>query len=92
MRQMGRHPEIGDMLIVRPNSRRSQHIVGADVRDYIGLVYKIECSEWGHQENVHVQWSDTSPPDYNHRHGYSGINIHNLRSEFRIIRNGTEVQ
>ena len=83
-----RTPQIGDMLVVRPDSRHSHHIVGTDVRDYVGVVYKIEYDKWGHQEKVHVQWSDISPPDYNSHHGYSGINIHNLRSEFQIIRSG----
>jgi len=86
-----RMPKIGDLLIVRPDSRRSQCIVGADMRDYIGIVYKIEHDKWGHQEKVHVQWSSDTPPNYNHNHGYAGTNIHNLRSEFRVIRNGTEI-
>ncbi len=86
-----RMPRIGDMLIVRPDSRRHQHIVGADVYDYTGIVYKIEHDKWGHQEKVHVQWSGNSPPDYNPHHGYAGTNIHNLRSEFQVIRDGVNI-
>ena len=86
-----RMPRIGDMLIVRSDSRRSQHIVGADVRDFIGIVYNIEYDKWGHQKSVHVQWTDNPPPDYNSRHGYAGVNIHNLRSQFKVIRDGVNI-
>ena len=86
-----RIPRIGDLLIVRPDSRRSQRIVGADVRDYIGIVYKIEHDEYCHPHRVHVQWSGDVPPNYNPHHGYAGTNIHNLRSEFKVIRNGINI-
>ena len=79
MRQ-SRMPKIGDLLIVRPDPRHTQYLVGADVRDYIGIVYNIEHGKWGHQEKVHIQWSNDVPPNYNHIHGYAGTNIHNLRS------------
>ena len=84
-------PKIGDMLIVRPDSRRSQHTVGADVRDYIGIVYNIERDMYCHPHRVHVQWSGDIPPSYNPHHGYAGTNIHNLRSEFKVIRNGINI-
>jgi hypothetical protein len=84
-------PRIGDMLIVKPEPRHTQCIVGADVREYIGIVYKIEYNKWGHQEKVHVQWSDDMPPSYNKQHGYAGTNIHNLRSEFQVIRDGIDI-
>ena len=84
-------PRIGDLLIVKPDPRVHQHIVGADVKEYTGIVYKIELNKWGHQEKVHVQWSGGVPPNYNRKHGYAGTSIHNLRSEFTVIRDGVSI-
>ena len=88
-----RTPRVGDMLIVRPGPWTEHRcIVGADVRDYIGIVYNIEYDKWGHQDKVLVQWSGVVPPNYNHKHGYAGTSIHNLRSEFQVIRDGVNIQ
>ena len=78
-------------MIVKPDTRVHQHIVGADVREYTGIVYKIERDKYQHPHKVHVQWSDHIPPNYNPNHGYAGTNIHNLRSEFTVIRDGVSI-
>jgi len=88
---MSRIPRIGDMLIVRPDLGRSQRITGADVREYIGIIYEIEHDEYCHPHRVHVQWSSVPPPNYNPHHGYAGTNIHNLRSEFKVVRGGVNI-
>jgi hypothetical protein len=58
---------------------------------YVGMVYKIVLDKWGHKNNVFVSWQGDIAPNYNRGHGYCGMNIHNLRSEFRVIRNGVDI-
>jgi len=76
-----RTPSIGDMLIVK-----------SDSSNIIGIIHNIMLDKWGHQKNVWVQWADARPSNYNPIHGYSGMNIHNLRSEFDIVRNGISIK
>ena len=85
MRQ-SRHPKLGDILVV-VSDRRS---VRAQER-FVGLIYKIVLDKWGHQNNVFVAWQGDVAPNYNRQHGYAGTNIHNLRSEFEVIRNGVNI-
>ena len=82
MRQ-SRYPKIGDILIVRMNRE--------DDDGYVGVVRKIVLDRWQHQKNVFVVWQGDVAPNYNREHGYSGVNIHNLRSEFRVIRKGIDI-
>jgi hypothetical protein len=84
-------PRIGDLLIVKPDPRRIHNSLGADVREYAGIVYEIERDKYRHPHKVHVQWSGDAPPSYNHEHGYAGTNIHNLRSKFQVIRGGVNI-
>ena len=93
MSYCSRIPIIGDMLIVTPCRDRYQHIP-PDQQDeeFVGIIYEIERNRLGHQNKVLVQWSDKTPPNYNINYGYNGTNIHNLRHEFRIIRDGKEVK
>jgi len=86
-----RMPRIGDFLIVTPDPRLHHSIVGEDSGEYTGIVYEIEYDKYGHPYKVHVQWSGSVPPNYNRMHGYSGTNIHNLRSEFQVIRDGVNI-
>ena len=85
---MSRMPQIGDLLVVT---------TAHEGQNFIGLVYKICLHKWGHQKNVHIEWSIDSPPSnvpvsgYNKEHGYCGVNIHNCRKEFEIIRKGKKV-
>ena len=53
---------------------------------HIGVINKIECDRYGHQHNVFVHWQGKQPRNYNADVGYSGMNILNLRHEYRVIR------
>ena len=88
MRQ-SRRPKLGDLLVVTLNDHRSSRPLGG--AKYIGVVYEIRLDKWGHQNNVFVAWQAAPAPNYNRIHGYCGVNIHNLRSEFRVIRNGVDI-
>jgi hypothetical protein len=88
MRQ-SRSPKLGDILVVTLNDHRSSRPLG-DVK-YVGMVYKIILDKWGHKNEVFVSWQGEYAPNYNRVHGYCGSNIHNLRSEFRVIRNGVDI-
>ena len=87
MRQ-SRHPKLGDMLVVNSGDQRVS-LEGGE--QYVGIVYEIRLDKWGHQHNVFVAWQGDIAPNYNHQHGYAGMNIHNLRSEFKVIRNGVNI-
>ena len=58
---------------------------------YMGLVREIVRDTWGHQRSVLIEWSGAAPRQYNHEHGYAGVNIHNCRDQFDIIRDGINV-
>ena len=88
MRQ-SRYPKLGDMLVVTLNDHRSSRPLGN--MKYVGVVYEIRLDKWGHQNNVFVSWQQDIAPNYNREHGYCGVNIHNLRSEFKVIRNGVNI-
>ena len=79
MPRPSRRPREGDLII--------NHDLKASM-SYDGMVYSIVKDSWGHQRNVHVQWFSDIPPQYNIQHGYCGTNIHNMRQEFTIIRDG----
>ena len=74
-----RMPVIGDLII--ETDRKTQ-------QKYLGIVCDIHLDDWGHQRNVYITWSGESPRTYREEHGYAGVNIHNLRPEFTIIRDG----
>ena len=93
MKRMSRMPRIGDALIV--SCRNDKHVRRCDCHDrgekHVGIVTDIKHDSWGHQRNVMVEWSTDSPCGYNVKHGYSGVNIHNLREVFTLIRNGVNI-
>ncbi len=72
-----RRPRIGD-LIVRKGDNDSA----------TGVVIEIEHDKYGHDKNTFIHWFGDIPRDYQKQHGYSGLNIHNLRSVFDIYRDG----
>ena len=88
MRQ-GRSPKLGDILVVTLNDRTTSRPLN-DMK-YVGMVYKIILDKWGHKNEVFVSWQGDAAPNYNRVHGYCGMNIHNLRSEFRVVRNGVDI-
>ena len=88
---MSRYPRIGDMLIVYPGNRRNDtHPSRREC--FAGVVNKIAFDKFGYQEGVFVAWQDQKPDDYDKRYGYAGLNVHNLRREFRIFRDGQEIK
>lgn len=76
-----RHPMIGDLII------KTLH----DVKHF-GIIKDIKLDRWGHQRNVMIAWADEVPFDYQEKHGYAGVNIHNLRHEYEIIRDGVIIK
>jgi hypothetical protein len=73
---------IGD-LIVETDEKTSDQ--------YYGLVRDIVLDSWGHQRHVYIEWSGDTPRHYQKEHGYSGVNIHNIRSRYKVIRNGVSL-
>tara|TARA_R100000805_G_C3618059_1_gene120525 strand:+ start:949 stop:1212 length:264 start_codon:yes stop_codon:yes gene_type:complete len=84
-----RYPKIGDLLIVYPQGYRGPY--GGSPHKFVGLVSGIEYDKWGHQENVFVTWQNEPAWGYQTEHGYAGMNIHNDRNRFIIIRDGITV-
>jgi hypothetical protein len=84
MKRESRTPQIGDVVIVTScHNSNLQHM---------GMVYEIHLDKYGHQRNVLIEWSTLSPRDYQPEHGYGGINIHNIRDKFEVIRNGKSIK
>jgi hypothetical protein len=78
-----RHPQVGDMIV---KSCTKTH------QKWIGLVHAITRDTWG-TGSVFVSWpNNVSPPQYNEKYGYSSTNIHNIRSEFDVIRKGKSIK
>ena len=77
MRSSSRYPRVGDILIVDDTFR--------------GMVSRVTLDKWSHQDGVYVIWQTKKPWDYGEDRGYAGVNIHNLRRNFRIFREGKEI-
>ena len=79
-----RNPKIGDMII---------KCVGGNVFSrHIGIVHGFKKGKWsGRNEIAFLTWSTDPPPNYHEEHGYYCVNIHNLRDEFQVIRNGVSI-
>ncbi len=92
LKRQSRMPQIGDMLVVT-----CQAGVGPvcechnKSKKHVGIVLDIHLDNWGHQRNVLIEWSTDPPRQYNEKHGYAGVNIHNCRSEFDVIRKGVSI-
>tara|TARA_R100000808_G_scaffold25071_1_gene61276 strand:+ start:6850 stop:7077 length:228 start_codon:yes stop_codon:yes gene_type:complete len=71
-----RYPIVGDLIIETCQRTGEQ---------FAGVVYEIS------RRDAWIQWSSGTPQNYNLRWGYSRININNLRSEYRVIRDGKEI-
>ena len=77
-------PKLGDVII-----ETCTH----DATPHIGIVYNINYDSWGHQRGVMIEWSsDTKPYSYSIEHGYHGVNIHNCRARFTVIRDGVIIK
>ena len=80
-KKQSRMPKLGDLIVEY-----------CDESVHCGIVADIKLGKYGHQENVFIHWSGNEPKVYNRKHGYSGINIHNLRSRYDLIREGKKVK
>ncbi len=90
----GRTPQIGDLLFV--TCRNSDYNARCSCRTkgekHVGIVREIEKDSYGHQRYVRIEWSSQAPINYREEYGYAGVNIHNIREEFEIIRKGIRVE
>ncbi len=89
-----RMPRIGDLIVSKCrdtewHSACHCHTTGSS---HVGLVKEIEFDKYGDSRNVRIEWASVKPLHYSDMHGYHGTNIHNLRSEFRIFRDGIEIK
>ena len=82
-----RHPRIGDYLLVSHDGFAP--VIKPPSR---GIVVKIERDKWHSARNVFIAWQTEAPPEYQSKYGYDGSNIHNLRSKFRVFRDGEEIK
>ena len=84
MDRESRNPKIGDLII---------KCTGGNVfRRHIGIIHGFKKNEWnGRNESAFITWSTDPPLNYNKEYGYYCTNIHNLRNEFRVIRNGVNI-
>ena len=77
MRSASRYPRIGDVLVVDDTFR--------------GMVSRITKDKWGHNDSAFVVWQTLKPSDYSSENGYACVNIHNLRGNYRLFRDGEEI-
>ena len=80
-----RWADVGDLIIQRPSARGWDSLEEAAAREagvrWIGVVYKVESDK-----RVWIHWSGKRPPTYNPQSGYLAVNIHNLRSNFELVK------
>ena len=69
-----RSVSIGDMIIYR--RRRS--------RPYVGIV--TESLMVGGTPSVRIGWCGDVPRAYNEEYGYATVNIHNMHTEFEVVK------
>mgnify|MGYP001310246435 CR=1 FL=1 len=89
---MSRHAQVGDMIIRKIEGNDMYRTYVNESCNYIGLVHKVTRGPSGGLGDVYITWSGDTPPDYKEKHGYSALNIHNLRSGFDVIRDGVNIQ
>ena len=80
MHRKSRMPQIGDMIVETSHGEK-----------HIGLVRDINFDSWGHQSNVYIEWFGDTPRNYHEKHGYGGVNIHNIRDRYEVIRAGVSI-
>ena len=93
-RRQSRHPQIGDLLFVtcRKSDYNDRCFCTNKKKKHVGIVREIARDSYGHQKHVLIEWSSEPPINYREEYGYSGTNIHNIRDEFEIIRNGVSIK
>ena len=61
-------------------------------RPFVGVVHMIAPDRDGEKRDVFITWQGEGPISYNREHGYCALNIHNLRSTYKVIRDGVEIK
>ena len=74
---MNRNITVGDMIFEK-ESRSTKP-------KWIGIVYNIKLDKYGHGK-AFLKWTPEDPPQYDRQYGYACINIHNLFSQFDVIK------
>ena len=89
-----RMPRVGDLLVTRCRDTdwHSSCTCHTDDVSHVGIVNEIERDRYGSPWRVRIEWGSLKPLHYNDDAGYCGTNIHNLRNEFRIFRDGIEIK
>jgi hypothetical protein len=91
VRRQSRMPKLGDLIIETRHHALDRDGNKKQVK-HVGLVYHIKLDPYGHQRNVYIEWTQSAPPHYRKEHGYAGVNIHNSRREYSVIRDGKEIE
>ena len=90
---MSRMPQIGDLIITKPDQKRYSNSYGfVPEKSYSGVIYEIKKDSYGSPFRVFLMWSEGPPPNYHPEAGFNGTNIHNLRHEFKVVRKGVEIK
>ena len=89
-----RHPQIDDLLFTtcRESDYNSQCTCYKTEEKHVGIITEIERDKHGHQKHVRLEWFTDRPINYREEDGFAGVNIHNLRHEFEIIRDGIKIR
>ena len=84
-----RRPEVGDLILVLYDNERTRKPV---TTPYVGIVYELKYDKHG-SARAFIEWTNERVPrDYDPDRGYVGVNIHNLRSKYRIFRDGEDIK
>tara|TARA_E500000331_G_C17263649_1_gene716295 strand:- start:1946 stop:2200 length:255 start_codon:yes stop_codon:yes gene_type:complete len=77
-----RWPRTGDLVVAHQGS----------LRPFVGVVRFLAKDKYGDKKNVYITWQGDGPVSYNPKYGYCALNIHNLRSTYKIFRDGVEIK
>jgi hypothetical protein len=72
-----RNVAVGD-LVLQKESRLEKP-------KWIGVIYDIKYDRYG-TGSAFLMWAPEDPPRYRKEYGYSCTNIHNVRSEFDVVK------
>lgn len=72
-----RNVAIGDLVL----QKESRH----EEPKWFGVVYNIKYDTYG-TGTAYLLWAPEDPPGYYRRYGYGCTNIHNIRSQFDVIK------
>jgi hypothetical protein len=72
-----RNVAVGD-LVLEKESRLEEP-------KWIGVVYDIKYDKYG-TGTAFIAWTPKDPPNYQKSYGYGCTNIHNIRSQYDVIK------